>query len=214
MVAYLRGHFRYSTWSGPNTSYARNVKLHNLQFPARAVADRAHQLYLLDEPMERVKEIMHAWGRTHGYQYQAVFNGRSAGYIVMLCGDRVRSEYRSVCTLCGQKNYKSTSEAGNVCGGCHQPGRVDRELFDVVTYYSRAIDQRAAFDEWTTQDLKARTSLVWSFDRMVDECIRAFVDFCATHEIVEQEIMVPQTVKVAVPIPPKRHRKELPDVSA
>lgn len=251
MIAYLSGHFRYDTMNSWNraTSYAANVKIHKLTFPNNEVRNRAYDLLQTDEAFDDVRFIMGEFDKDHDYEWQVGFNGRSGGYIVLYQGGRKKSDHKSVCTNCGQRNFKLvlpplagkegqlrdyvvshpywTAETypaepsvqaigipnddvvrlikewraaydmkwvstSNVCGNCKEAARVNREFYETFTHPGRGTDMDEDFQEWDTQSLKNRVKLVMEFDRMVEQCIKAFVDFCVGHEAVEETYMVPK----------------------
>jgi hypothetical protein len=86
MINFLVSHYRYSTlnaWNG-STSYANNVKVHRLDIP-KELRDKAWDFVLTDADM---------WELECEYQflidefkdetgYDAGFNGRSGGYLVL-----------------------------------------------------------------------------------------------------------------------------------
>ncbi len=256
MIAYLEGHFRYNTMNSWNAahSYAAKVKVQCLTFPSSEARNRAYDLVQTDEAMWDVNSIMQDFAEDHNYEWQAGFNGRSGGYIVLYQGRRKKSEHKSVCTNCGQRNFRSILSAptnkeeelrnyyadhqcwvtevylrepavqaiglpgadvvrlingwkrteelkwaltNNVCGVCHQPTRINHEMYETFTYAGRGTDMGEDFGSWDTYSLKSRVKLVMEFDRMVEQCIAAFVSFCVNHESVEQEYKVTKTRLVA-----------------
>lgn len=108
MVAFLRGHFRYYTMSSWNrlTSYARNVKIQNLGL-TREQRSRAYDIIYAEDAFVEINDRIRMFNEEHNYEYQAAFNGRSGGYIVLLQGGKEPSGYRSYCVRCGQMNYKA-----------------------------------------------------------------------------------------------------------
>jgi hypothetical protein len=107
MIAFLRGHFRYYTMSSVNrlTSYARNVKIRNLGL-TREQESNAYDLIYVEDTFLEINERIKEFSEENGYRYQACFNGRSSGYIVLIQGGREPSGYQSYCAECGQMNYK------------------------------------------------------------------------------------------------------------
>ena len=91
-MAALSKHFRYDTMSSWNrsTSYARNVKIHNLKLPQK-VRDKAYEFLDLRESYEGINALIAEFERSYDWRWQVGFNGRSAGYLVLLSrrqGDR------------------------------------------------------------------------------------------------------------------------------
>ena len=119
MTAFLRGHFRYYTGNSWNRSesYACNLKIYHLGLDH----ETEQKLYELMETQEffDVQDILlEEFGSRHRYVWQAGMNGRSGGYLVLYQGEQKQSGYRSFCPVCGQKNYRSVLDGGNVCGKC------------------------------------------------------------------------------------------------
>ncbi len=107
MIAYLEGHFRYSTassWNGMS-SYAKRVKLWDIKFPNKAVEDRAWKAVSLESAYWGVNAIFRQFAERYGHGWQIGFNGRSSGYCVLYSGGTRDSGYRSYCPECGQRNY-------------------------------------------------------------------------------------------------------------
>jgi len=199
MIAYLNDHFRYDTMNSWNraTSYARNVKIRRLKFPSREVRDRAYDLLEVEEAFYDVRELMADFAREHDYSYQAWFNGRSGGYLVLGQGGSKPSEYKTICTKCGQRNYKVDTE---VCGVCRATAMVPYSGIDIFTTPGRGLDMERDYGDWTIAKLRERVNLVTRFDRLCDECEEAFVQFCVNHMAEDEVVMVPKIRKVAVEI--------------
>lgn len=107
MCSFLQGHSRYFTMNACNrsTSYANNVKIHRLELPA-SIRDRAYRMLEVDEYHWEVEDILEEWAATYDQRWQAGFNGRSGGYLVLYQGGWRFSDYQSYCPNCGQKNFK------------------------------------------------------------------------------------------------------------
>lgn len=86
LVSFLKSHFRYYTANSWNraTSYANNVKLYNLNLPEK-IRDKAYSLVCGEVECPdwnfAVEDAFHSFLKETGYN--AGFNGRSGGYIVM-----------------------------------------------------------------------------------------------------------------------------------
>jgi len=87
MAEFLSGHVRYDTMSSWNgaTSYAHNVKIHNLGLTP-AQRDTAYQLLEAGEFHDQVHEVLSRWNEQNK-QYGGAFNGRSDGYLVLYRND-------------------------------------------------------------------------------------------------------------------------------
>ena len=126
MTAYLSGHFRDNTMNSWNrsTSYACNMKLYKLGLD-QETEDKLWDMIQVPEFYEWLNERIEDFNWQHNYLWQAGWNGRSGGYLVLYQGGTKPSGYRSYCTKCGQKNYTSVAETGNWCGVCNEEARVD-----------------------------------------------------------------------------------------
>ncbi len=126
MTDFLSGHFRYSTNSSWNhsTSYACNMKIHNLGLDYETV-DKLYDMLRVSEFFDGIDGLIRQFGERHQFRWQASWNGRSGGYLVLYQGVMKNSEHRSYCTNCGQKNFRSVAETGPRCGVCSEDTRVD-----------------------------------------------------------------------------------------
>lgn len=86
----------------------------------------------------------------------------------------------------------------NVCGRCGEASRVnyDKTHMKVGVWAGRGVDMDEDFSEWDKHTLSDRAEVVWDFDQTVNACIKAFVKYCTGACVVEQTIMVPQTIRV------------------
>lgn len=189
MTDYLQGHFRYNTMNSWNhsTSYAHNLKIHTLGLTAE---QSAALMVMMDcsDAYETVDNLIWTFGYQHDWQWQAAFNGRSGGYLVLYQGGQKPSEWKSYCTVCGQRNYKTVEESGCRCGRC---GNETRRNFstpptDIFTYSGRNTDMDEDFTDWTMDDLRERVRLVEEFDRLCDKII-AEAMYISEHFKVEEE---------------------------
>ena len=85
MINFLKNHFRYHTaqpWNR-STSYAHNVKIHRLGIEDPDIEKKMYQLCSIDTPDLDViiGECIQRFRNETGYD--AGFNGRSSGYIVL-----------------------------------------------------------------------------------------------------------------------------------
>ncbi len=203
MVNYLKKHFRYDTMSSWNcvTSYARCVKIHKLDFPSQEIKKRAYDFFYIGEAYIYARRLMREFAERYDYRWQMDFNGRSGGYLVLLQGGRKDSGYKSECLDCGQLNYTSVLKCvDDKCLKCGENSRVKLKspIFSVFTRPGKGVDMEEDFEDWDTDSLRSRTSLVWDFNRTVDKCIKAFVDFVSSHVVEEKEVLCTKTTRVAI----------------
>lgn len=201
MRNFLWRHFRYNTMNSWNnsTSYAHNMKITHLGLES-SIVDKLFDLIQTEEFYEPIRNLISEFGTDHNYEWQAGFNGRSGGYLVLYQGEQKPSGYKSYCTACGQRNYKSVSENGSVCGRCHKPFRVDytQTHMSVNTFPGRSVDQQVSFGSWDIDSLQHRVGIVCDFDKLADDIVAEAVYMAHNYEVEEKTFYVPQTRKVLV----------------
>lgn len=199
MESFLENHFRYNTMNSWNrsTSYANNLKIHSLGL-SREIVDKLYEFIYLPEFYEEINFLIEDWNAENNYYWQARFNGKSGGYLVLYQGEIKDSEYKSFCRKCGQKNFK-VAEEGAVCGVCKNPRtNYTNPPKSINVFPGRSTDQDEDFSEWDMQSLKERVSLIQSFDRLCDAIVETAIFLANSYNVVEEEILVPQTKKVLV----------------
>lgn len=203
MIDFLQNHFRYNTMNSWNnsTSYANNMKIHRLGLTSE-IEDKAWELLDVEDAYSRINILVDDWGESNDYQWQAGFNGRSGGYLVLYQGGVEPSEHKSFCRFCGQRNFKTVEETGNKCGRCGEAGRINYKTPPkrIFRYYGRDTDQGEDFEDWSIEDLRSRVKLVQSFDQLCDDIVSELIDICTNYNIVEEEILVPKKIKTLQPI--------------
>ena len=196
MTAYLSGHFRYNTMNSWNrsTSYACNMKLYKLGLD-RETEDKLWDMIQVPEFYERLNERIEDFNWQHNYLWQAGWNGRSGGYLVLYQGGTKPSGYRSYCTKCGQKNYTSVAETGNWCGVCNEEARVDyiKPPMQIFSFPGRDVDMDEDFEDWSLYELQQRTELVQEFDRLADDIVAEALYIAQNHSVEERTVYMPTT---------------------
>ena len=196
MTAYLSGHFRYNTMNSWNrsTSYACNMKLYKLGLD-RGTEDKLWDIIQVPEFYERLNERIEDFNWQHNYLWQAGWNGRSGGYLVLYQGGTKPSRYRSYCTKCGQKNYTSVAETGNWCGVCNEEARVDyiKPPMQIFSFPGRDVDMDEDFEDWSLYELQQRTELVQEFDRLADDIVAEALYIAQNHSVEERTVYMPTT---------------------
>ena len=201
MELYLRNHFRYDTMHSWNraTSYARNVKLHHLNLDAETRSS-AYDFLELPEAYWEVNALIEEFDRHHDYRWQAGFNGRSGGYIVLYQGGKRETGYKTSCDTCGKLTWYKTEQSCHM-DGCDGTLRLLTEKhYEVFTYPGKGLDEDEDFSAWGIDELRDRYRLVREFDELCEACVKAFIEFVKTHHVEEKTISVPKTVRVAVPV--------------
>jgi len=205
MRKFLRKHFRYNTMNSWNrsTSYANNIKLHNVDKPDDVDNDAWWEILWTTDWQNQLSDLLENFGRRHEWQWQAGINGRSGGYVVLYRGGIKPSGYKSYCTHCGQKNYQDVPEGEiGICGRCDTKARVNfkQTHMQVFSWPGKDVDMHESFEDWTLGELRQRVELVQDFDRLCDDIVSAYCEICKNYRISEEEILVPKTIKVLEPV--------------
>ena len=203
MTDFLTKHFRYNTansWNG-SQSYACNLKITRLGLDTEIV-NKLFDMIQVQEFFCGINERLNEFNREHNYVWQAAMNGRNGGYLVLYQGMATLSEYKSFCTACGQKNYKSIKETGNICGRCGSSSRVDYTIppLNISMYPGRGTDDGEDFEEWDIDDIRERVRLVQELDMLADSIVDYALECVRNFTVEDEEYFVPQTHKVLVPI--------------
>lgn len=196
MTDFLSEHFRYSTsnnWAH-STSYACNMKIHSLGLDFKTV-DKLYDMLWVPEFFDGINNLIQQFDQRHQFRWQAGWSGRSGGYLVLCQGTLKASEYRSFCTNCGQKNFRSVAETGPRCGVCSEGTRVDylTPPKQIVIYPGKGTDMDVDFEDWTLADLRNRTELVQEFDQLADDIVSEGLHMAENKTVVERTIYVPTT---------------------
>lgn len=201
MAGYLRQHFRYDTAHSWNhaTSYACDLKLYRLGLEPE-IESRLYDMLDTQEFYDMRNAILSRFNRAHKYRWQAAFNGRSGGYLVLYQGELRLTGYLSYCASCGQGNFQSTRDNGNVCGACGKPHRVDYKIppREPVIFPGRGLDMDDGYEEWSISALRSRVRLVQELDSLADELVSQAVSLAKAYDVVEEEYLVPQTHRVLI----------------
>lgn len=197
MTDFLTGHFRYHTMNGWNqaTSYANDMKVHHLL--PEEVQDRAWEVMEVDDWQSEagIDFLIDEFAEEHGWSYQAGWNGRSSGYLVLYTGGRKRSEYKRRCGTCGQRNFKAET---TVCGYCHATNMHDYTGWEVFAWPGKGFDQDGDFHEWSMTALRERVELVTRFDRLCDDIVAATISLCEHFTVEDETVLVPTPIKILV----------------
>lgn len=203
MTEFLINHFKYPTMNSWNLSksYACNLKIHKLGLNEE-LTDKLLDMIETREFFDGINDLINAFEDRYNYRWQAAFNGRNGGYLVLYQGEIKYSQYKSHCTVCGQKNFKSVEESGNICGRCKRATRIDyyKPLVEISTFPSRGTDDGEDFSAWSMRELRERVKLVQEFDSLADSIVSYSIDCANNYTVEEEEILVPKTHKILVPI--------------
>ena len=195
MIGFLENHFKYWTMNSwnRNESYANNMKVYNLGLP-REQEDKLWDMLSCEDAYWTIESLIEDFNYEHDFKYQAGFNGRSGGYLVLYNGGQKDSEYKSFCTSCGQQNYSTVEETGCRCGRCGQETRVNYKVAPKLTYTTgKGVDTDEDFEFWSDEQLRERCELVEDFDRLCDYIVVEAARLADEAEVVEEIDYVPTT---------------------
>lgn len=197
MLAFLKNH---EVYDHPIAHYANCIKIHQLGYPSE-IADKLYDfLDCPDDADEFIHERLRAFGKEHGWRYQAWQGGRLGGWLILYTGELVPTQYRSVCTNCGQKNFRTIEETkNNVCGLCGEPARrnirPDEPMAkEIRTHWGEYIDM-SELDSLDNDELKDRVHILQQFDLLTDQIVKDAAELAKECEVTEETIWIPQTVK-------------------
>lgn len=197
MINFLRNHRRYDLMNSWNrtTSYANNIKIHNLN-----VSDETKEAFfemLGTDILDEAHDILEDFRDRYDGRYQIGINGRSGGYLVLYNGYKKDSEYKSYCTVCGQRNFKAATETDRKCGRCGSDSRINlsRPIYEYGVNF-KSIDQDADFESWSDETLKQDVLLIQDFDATCDAYIERLTEIAEEYTVVEETVYVPQTRQV------------------
>ena len=70
----------------------------------------------------------------------------------------------------------------------------------VFTWPGKEVDMEGDSRGWSLFELQDRVALVQEFDRLCDNVTESYIDTCRDYRIVEEEILVPKTIKILEPV--------------
>ena len=176
-------YFTMNSWNR-STAPAYNLKVYNVI--DRDLQDKAYELIECDDLFFEINELLRDFEVENDYKWQAGFNGRSGGYLVLYKGYRKLSEHKSYCIECGQRNFKTVEETNNtVCGKCHSNTRVNHTFYDTVTCSGQGIDVK----DIPVEVLKA-------FKRLAVNIVKTTEYLANNCEVVDHEYTVTKHCKV------------------
>lgn len=176
-------YYTMNSWNN-STAPAFNLKVHHV-IPAH-LRSKVFEMMECENFYWPISDLVGEFGREHDYEWQAGFNGRSGGYLVLYRGGK-KPSYKSRCTACGQRNFKTVEETGKKCGKCGAEARENRDCYYVFTQPGLGI----ADDEVPEDVMK-------SFEKLAHDIVELVLDWVLHSEVTEEEIMVPKTRKVLV----------------
>jgi hypothetical protein len=173
--------------------------LHYIEFPDKETENTAFDLMSSDTDWWRasgIHDIIRQFEERYNYSWQIGSNGRSGGYLVLYQGGikPAKDTYKRYCTSCGQGNWKIET---TVCGRCGEATMIDYPFVSTYCKPGLGTDMDDDFEDWDFDSLRDRVGLLWDFNTTINTAIEVFIAYCQVHRVVEEEVMVPKTVRVA-----------------
>ena len=177
---------RYYTMNSWNccTAPAYNLKVHKVT--PHSLIDKVFEMMECDNFYDDINYLIDQFGSDHNFEWQAGFNGRSGGYLVLYRGERKLSQHKSICTICGQRNFTTIEETGTNCGKCNQKGRVNREMYDVSTSGK------------SIEDNEVPKEVMQSFTKLANDIVHLVIENAKSCAIEEEEYFVHKTRKILI----------------
>ena len=176
---------RYYTMNSWNKSQAPayNLKIYNVI--DKELQDKVYEMMDTEDFYSEINLLIKDFESAHNYEWQAGFNGRSGGYLVLYKGGRKKSEHKSYCTDCGQRNFTSIKETGKKCGKCGAEERIDKEFYEVFSCPGKDIED----NEVPIQILK-------DFRQLAVDIVKSTEYMAKQGEIKEEEYTIIKKRKV------------------
>ena len=197
MIDFLSNHFRYDTMNSWNlsTSYANNLKIHNV-IPNK-LQDVAYEM-VFSEAMEEAYDCFNfhiqEFDSDNNKEFQAGFNGRSGGYLVLYRGGyniKTLFEFENGEDSDYEDGYGWMSKEEAIKKGLYK-----KKVKKVFSYPGKSIDQDEDFKNWDMYELKSRVKLVQKFDKLCDNIVAEMIYLCENYTVEEEVIAVQKTIKV------------------
>lgn len=199
IAKFLSAHPRYQTNSGvhPLTSYSHCVKLHRLGLN-RSESEKAASIMQSDDYWRELAGCLREFQDDMNGGYQISPMGRHSGHLVLFEAEVYDPGYKSTCRDCGHLSLQPVSPQSCHCGEC---GALRSNLKKPLSWsriVGSGIDHGVTYRDmldWSIDDLRDRLDLVRAFDSACDKTRSAFIRLLNEFMLIEQVVMVPQTVK-------------------
>jgi len=160
---------RYSTmnsWNGL-TAPAYNLKVHKV-IP-NSLQSKVFELMECDDFYDEINFLMDDFAQDNKFEWQARFNGRSDGYLVLYRSEKKLSQHKSICNNCGQRNFTTVEETGERCGKCGSNSRVNSVTYD-ISISGKGIEDNEVPKEVMKSFTKLANDIVNSTIRKAKKC--------------------------------------------
>jgi len=177
---------RYWTMNSWNRASAPAYDLKITHVLSGKELDAAFDLIATDNFYDQINDLIAEFGADNNHEWQAGFNGRSGGYLVLYKGGIKDSGHKSVCTSCGQRNYRNIEETGNKCGRCGAFARINQTFNQTFTTPGQSIDEKEVPGN-VLRAFRKLAQLIVAYTRYA--CQNATVE-TETHSVPEEHRMM------------------------
>jgi len=176
------------------------MKIHKLNLDTET-QDKLYELIKCDDFYDPINDLIRDFGETHNWLWQAGFNGKSGGYLVLYQGKKIPSGYKSYCPSCFQRNWTSVSENNGKCGKCGN----DRKDYitthmTIHSFIGRGTDDYEDFLNWEISQLRDRVNLLQSFAKLADSIVTEALYLAREYKVIEEEYAVVKTRPVMLSV--------------
>jgi len=175
---------RYSTmnsWNGL-TAPACNLKIHKV-IPS-SLQSKVFELMECDNFYDEINFLMDDFAEDYDFEWQAKFNGRSGGYLVLYRGEKKASQHKSICYNCGQRNFKTIEETGKRCGKCGSNSRVNDAMYDISISCNGI------------EDNEVPKEVMKSFTKLANDIVNSTIQRAKECNVKEETYTITKTRKV------------------
>jgi DNA-directed RNA polymerase subunit M/transcription elongation factor TFIIS len=175
---------RYSTmnsWNG-QTAPAYNLKVHKV-IP-NSLQSKVFELMDCENFYDEINFLKDNFAEHHEFKWQAGFNGRSGGYLVLYRGEKKPSQYKSVCKDCGQRNFQAIENNGARCGKCGNLSRINRTMYDI------------SISGAGIEDNEVPKEVMKSFTELANDIVNSTIQKAKECNVKEETYTVTKTRKV------------------
>jgi len=178
---------RYYTMNSWNLSTAPAYNLKVYKVIDRDLQDKVFELLEVDDYHHEIGYLIANFGADHNYEWQAGFNGRSGGYLVLYRGGRKPSGYKSHCNQCGQRNYTAVPDGETgMCGHCGAAARVN----DITVHM-----QTFSYPGKSIEDNEVPGPVLRAFRRLAVAIVKTTEDMAQHCKVVDEEYTETHTRK-------------------
>jgi len=179
---------RYDTMNSWNRAKAPAYNLKVYRVIPSELRSKVYELIKCEDFYADIEMMLQDFAILHNHCWQAAFNGRSGGYLVLYKGG-TRVKYKSLCTACGQRNVRSIDETNGSkrCGKCLRDTRVDQIGYTIHTFPGQDIP---------TEDVPE--DVLKAFKQLAEDIVNDTIHKAKTNTVKEETYTVEKTRKVIV----------------